>query len=221
MAAAALLLLAGCGDDETVDPNLPPDNYISANTPINAVRRVMATYEARDRVSYLGNLTTDFGFRFSPASDPDLVVVYGDDWDKTFEDLSTRHLYEGFTDGLGTFHPKAVRIDSDFLAASVSPDPNHPDSTRHYQFVDVPLLGIVWELEGDPNEIIGIESDYGFHVVRGDAAALGAGQPSDSLRWYVYRIEDFSTAIAAPARGSASMPGSSYTWGAIRAAYLQ
>ncbi len=221
--ACAIVLigvLAGCSDDGGFDPNQPSDPYISANTPINGVRRLMATYAARDRGYYLGNMTTNFRFDFSPASDPDLVLIYGNNWGLAFETVATQHLFDGFTDGLGTEHPPVVRIQSDFTAASVSPDPNHADSTRHYQVVDVPLLGIVWEFEGDPNEIIGLESNYVFFFARGDAAALGAGQPADSTRWYLYRLEDHSSALAAPAGGTANRPEAGATWGAIRAHYL-
>ena len=214
------LLPAGCSEDSAVNPNEPGDNYIAANNPLNGVRRVMSTYSAKDTTFYYGNLTNDFRFYFSAQSDPDLVVAYGQTWGLSFEKLTTQHLYEGFTDTGGNAQPRAVRIDSDFLSATVIPDPEHADSTRHYQIANVPTLAIVWEFEGDPNDVIAIESNYAFLMVRGDVARLRAGQPRDSTRWYVRRIEDHSTASGAAPIGRPTTRAAAPTWGSIRAHYL-
>jgi hypothetical protein len=222
LAVAALLALfgAGCSEDGPVNPNEPPDTYIKASTPINGVRRVMATYSAKDTTFYLKNMTNDFRFEFSPLSDPDLVAAYGTNWSLAFERISTQHLYEGFTDLAQNEQPAAVRIDSDFLAASVIEDPEHTDSLSHYQIVSVPTLAIVWTFEGTPNDVVAIESNYGFRMVRGDAAVLRAGQERDSTVWYVRRIEDHSTPGGAAADPRPATRSSGPNWGTIRAQYL-
>lgn len=71
-------------------------------------------------------------------------------------------------------------------------------------------------------EVSGMHS-YSF--VGGDAAHLGAGQATDSTRWFIRRWDDLTSPVALRAGGRMAparvLPAQNTTWGAVKAQYLQ
>jgi hypothetical protein len=217
VSAASLLLVSGCGDDDGPTAPGPTGGYVAAATPFLAVERFFETYAAMDVDAYDGTLARDFRFTFSAQSDPDLVAQYGNSWDVTLEKTAAQHLFSGFTDDEGTFHPATASITDTMLFASAHEDPTHADSVRHYALVSVPrLLMEIWLADDRGFEF---DSPVNIFVVRGDAAVLGAGQAPDSTVWYVRRLDDLTTALGAPLGGDRTMPGTTTSLGRLRAVY--
>ena len=110
-------------------------------------------------------------------------------------------------------------------------DANHPDSTRQYRYVVVPAFGAeITVTDGGYETIYEIAAQHVFVFVRGDAAALEAEQPADTLHWYILRWEDRSSASGAAspvlARHAAHrlgaqrpMPSRIVTWGSLKDRY--
>jgi hypothetical protein len=78
-------------------------------------------------------------------------------------------------------------------------DPEHPDSTQHYQVIEVGRYEMgfrVGELRFYTKS-----KKHVFHFVRADVAHLMPGQPADSTRWYVRRwLEDVSGVLESLAK---------------------
>ena len=108
------MLLAGCDSgSRVIDPgcdcSLPSDTPIN-DTIQNTMLRFDAVYEFEDSTRYRNLLASDFRYTFSQASDPQLVLTYGNNWGKDDEVASSRHLFDGFTNSLGEAVPAARRI---------------------------------------------------------------------------------------------------------------
>ena len=216
--ALGLAVFAGCGDDDDgptgPGPNAPADSFPPASSPEFAVLRLLETYGARNSLAYDRTLTRDFRFHFSTYADPDLVMEFGDDWDIELENAAARHLFEGFTDGHGSYQSPATSIESLLSSIVLASDSTHVDSTQHYARVSIPTAVLFIDLEDGSG--FQIASPLNVYVVRGDAAVLGADQAADPTVWYVRRIDD----LAAPLSGVHRMkPARAATWGAIRVLY--
>ncbi len=64
-------------------------------------------------------------------------------------------------------------------------DPEHPDSTQHYRTVAVGRFDFGIRIGKDL--MLNTSSLHVFHLVRGDAAVLVAGQSADAEHWYIRR----------------------------------
>jgi len=213
--AALACVLAGC-DQATIPPGPirhPPPPTLA---PLVALKWNL-WYE--DPTGYASIFTDDFRFQFSAQSDSALVLLYGGNWSRDDESTAVQHLFAGFTDAHGTFHPAPSTIALEFVDERVYPDPAHADSTAEYAFAPVGAANLTVEVPGDSGRVIRfvVSAPQDFWFVRGDAARLRAGQAADSTRWYIRRWEEL--APASDAAGSAGGDTIRTTWGRLKATY--
>jgi hypothetical protein len=185
------------------------------DTPRNLMLRFRDVCQQRKATEYPGLFATNFRFRFSAAMDPELVTEYGDNWDLSEEAQYADHLFKGFRDSSQAYQPAASRITLSLDPFPID-DPARPDSVAHYKSLVVPSLHLEVEVTTSPKATVyQIDGRYQFWMVRGEAAALGPGQPADSLHWYIYRWDDQSTPADALAK-----PPPLVSWGRLKAVYL-
>jgi hypothetical protein len=199
----------GAGD--RFDLEDPLSNRSVATSPANLLARLEASWERGSMAELGALLADDYRFLFSSASDPELVVRYGNTWDTTMELQSLFHLRNGFTDAEGEFRPAATTVELSLTGIAIVPDPAHADSAGHYQLATAYVTGHLKFADGMQFEVA---APHAFHLVRGDAAVLGNGHAS-AHRWYLRKWEDRST----PAWFM--LPPQVATIGAIKAAYLR
>jgi hypothetical protein len=223
-------LLAGCGSNPfdpppiDDDPGLPPGTPLN-DTPQNTMLRFEAAYENKVAVEYEKLLASNFRFTFSNQSDPDLVNEYGNNWGKDDEIESTRHLFEGFTSAEPPYEYQgpASAIALSLNGASFIDDPSRPDSAAFYKYVIVPSVDLTITIAGTEEQIYEISAPHDFYLVRGDVAVLDANQEATANRWYIYRWDDKSPAIAGVAPRLASLAASDQpvrvTWGLLKSSY--
>jgi len=212
--------MAGC-DSSSVGPGpcwdcLPPPPIPKNDTPLHALQRLVFAMEEESPLEYVALFTSDFRFEFSEASDPPLVTLYGDSWNKGDETAFLRHLLQGFVSSTGAYVPGsgsiAMRMDRDTVFA----DPAHADSTRFYAYCPVYSMQLMVDVS-DTSGVTSFEinAPQDLYLVRGDAAVLDAGQPADSLHWYIHHWDDLSP--PPPAGGTAGQVPT--TWGRLKARY--
>ena len=63
-------------------------------------------------------------------------------------------------------------------------DPEHPDSTRHYQVIAARSFDLMIVVKDKTYDVS--RSRHEYRVVRGDAAVLVPGQPADERHWYFW-----------------------------------
>ncbi len=219
---ALLLAPAGCGgDDAPTQPAPPAGGFTPGNdTALNTIRRFQKVYAAQALPEYLALLTADFHYKFSPDADPNLVTQYGTTWGVLRDSASTRHLFEGFTNGFGEFVPGA---DSIALSLSFGVYPNHadPDSFPYYAAADI-SSGLL-EIHIAGTDGYAVPTACRIWLVRGDAAWLRPGQPADANHWYIQRWEDTSGPVLArepgPMASAGTQAATTTTWGRLKAVY--
>ncbi len=156
-------------------------------------------YEYEFLSAYLSVLTADFRFEFSAESDPELVLEYGSSWRVRRDSTSSAHLFDGFVTTAGDSVPGADLMLT-LSGVSIDADPDHADSTAHYQRVTVEMFALQVEVPGTSGYAIAVPQE--FRLVRGDAAAVRPGLIADERRWYIRRWIDRSPAPAARAPGA-------------------
>jgi hypothetical protein len=224
------LVSAGCGGSDDPAPlqpgpvsPLPPGTPLN-DTPQNTMVRFESAYENQALTEYLALFSNDFSFRFSTQADPALVSRFGSTWGVSRDSASTRHLFDGFTNGNGEFVPGAGAITLALVGAQFLADPDRPDSAAYYKLVIVPTITLTLDIAGTDG--FEIAAPHDFRLVRGDAAVLRSGQAADSTRWYIHRWTDQSAALAAirapgPSALAHPLPARPSTWGTVKALYLQ
>ena len=227
---AVLPLASGCGSNPFNPPvddggGLPIDTPMN-DTPQNTMTRFERTYEKQVLDQYELLFTSNFRFTFSSQSDPTLVNLYGNNWGKDDEIESTSHLFDGFTNELGTFVPGASDIALTLTGAQFIDDPSRPDSGAYYKYVIVPNVTLELTIPNSDGYIIAAPQD--FYLVRGDVAGrdgnLDPAQQATADRWYIWAWKDKSTLTGAvsPRLASLSTGGRpvSLTWGNLKANYV-
>ncbi len=211
--AAFVCLVVGC-DQATLPP--PIRHPLPAREPLLALQ-----WDLRymDPIGYASLFTDDFRFQFSAQSDSALTAMYGGNWSRDDENAAAEHLFEGFMDAHGVFHPSPSNLAAEFVNEQVYPDPAHPDSSAEYLFVPVTVANLTADVPGDSGHVIRfvVRAPQDFWLVRGDAARLRAGQPADSTRWYIRGWQEL--APASQAAGVASGDTIRTTWGRLKASY--
>jgi hypothetical protein len=174
---------AAAGVDDA--PATPRPWMQSAKQPAEAVRALKAVYHDRDLALFDRLLSSDYRFH---TYDEQLRQWDLEGMDKTFELRSARCLFR--SDPGDTSCPKDApaprHIEIAMKGVRLSDDPEHPDSTQHY------VLGLADAFEfdielPDGTRLQTAPATHVFHLVRGDAAVLGAGQPADAQHWYIRR----------------------------------
>ena len=224
--AVAAVLAAGCGNDKGSNPVITP--LPENSTPAGALALFEKSYEQQNLAAYAKLLTTDFHFQFSAQSDPTLAALYGTSWGPVDETASAGHLFDGFTSAdppYETFGP-ATSITMSLVGPQVLADSTHADSTAHYRVAIVPTVEVLITVVNSSIETTyEISSPHDLYLVRGDAAALGAGQPADTLHWYIRRWDDRSPAQVGVTSPTGQlvlervMPTRNKSWGSIKDQY--
>src|SRR5713226_7679817 len=106
--------------------------------------------------------------------------MYGGNWSRDDENAAAEHLFEGFMDAHGVFHPSPSNLAAEFVNEQVYPDPAHPDSSAKYLFVPVTVANLTADVPGDSVPVIRF-----VLLMRVDDARLRAGHPVDTSRWYI------------------------------------
>lgn len=153
-------------------------------------------YEQKSIEAMSGLLTADYQFHTSDVRLSDFVNGRG----RAFELGALRGLFNGVKHQDGRVSPPADSLSLSYDDALASPDPEHADSTAHYQVLAV--NGFVMHIRLNDEQIL--ETSPGlhvFHVVRGDAAVLADGQSADAGRWYVRRWLENLDAVASALSG--------------------
>jgi hypothetical protein len=219
-----VFLLTGCGDDKATNPAPPSDGLPSgtpkADSPAHLMERFEKTWEFESEAQYALLLSDDFRFHFSPASDPDLVNQYGENWRKTNEVAAIMNLFHGFVNGMGEQVPGAIRFDMSLTGVQyLGNDPDHPDSTAQYQKVIVSNLDMLFEVPLSPEPIqYHVSSRQEYFLVRGDAAVLASEVSADTTHWYLRKWDDL-TVYSAARKGPVINPALPNSLGKIRSLY--
>jgi hypothetical protein len=219
--AVFAVLAAGCSDSKSTKVVVPNDG-LPAGTPVNdseshLMNRFEATFDAQSEGEYAKLLTDDFRFHFSQASDPDLVLAYGDNWGRVDETTAVTHLFDGFTDPVNGIIPGASTVAMAFANFQVGADPEHPDSLDHYQKVHVATMTLEIDVPSSPEPTTYfVSSSQDFYVARGDAAVLGSGQAARADRWYLRRWDDLAIAGPVVRKGPVVNPSNTISVGHIK-----
>lgn len=226
LGALLVAIASGCGNDKGSNPVITP--VPENSTPAGTLARFDALYQAQDAAEFGKLFTSDFSFHFSTQSDPNLAQQYGFNWGKDDEIVSATHLFDGFTSTdppFETFGP-ATHIELAFVNPEILDDLLLPDSSRFYKYVVVPTADLtITVVNGSVETIYEISSHHDFYLARGDVAHLDAGQPADSLHWYIRRWDDMSVPSASPQGAgqplstSRIMPTEPASWGKLKAQY--
>ncbi|MGH7723974.1 MAG: hypothetical protein ACREOU_00955 [Candidatus Eiseniibacteriota bacterium] len=214
----------GCGEDEPTGPSEGRDDTPVNSSPQGALGRMAWALENEDDVAYADLFTRDFTFRFSADTDPSLVLQYGLAFRRGSEIAFARHLFDGFTNVNGDSLGGSVAMSVDLNQVIMMDDPEYPDSTAHYRFASAPAVVAAIQVPRSSQVVtVNLTGRQDFFLVRGDAAALTAGQEARSDRWYVRGWDDRSLAVAKrggrDGRGSLVEPFS--TWGRLKHEYLR
>ena len=148
------------------------------DNPGRMMRCLKEAFEARSVADFSALLAANFHFH---TMDARMDSMLGD-VDRRREIGIMRNLFEGGTDT--TARPRADSISVNVGPYEVQDDPEHPDSTRHYQVIAVRSLEMVIEVKDKTYKVTQARHEY--RVVRGDAALLVPGQPADERHWYFW-----------------------------------
>jgi hypothetical protein len=227
IAAAIALSATGCGGSHSTAPvvrapHLPigtPGN----SAPDSTVMRWVAAYAAMVESEYDSLLTSDFHYRFSAQTDPQLATVYGNGWGKFDEMTAYHHELNGFTNSSSEYVSPMIAIVGDAVNVQVYTDAAHPDSDAWYKYVPVTSLDLAMDVNtSSGTTTYNVSSAFTFLLVRGDAAVLSPGQDHSTTRWYIRECDDLATPIAGTKRSPSTeipLPAAVRSWGSVRSQY--
>jgi hypothetical protein len=192
---AALLALSLAGAAHAARPS----SIVPANQPVvgpqGTLEAIARGYRDRSADSIMAHYTADFIFH----SFGDTLVGYTTGSPRAEQAEWLRNLFGGVIRGADTLRapPDSVGFTMDGFRDGV--DPEHPDSTMHYQVIEVGRYEM--GLRVGESRFYTKSKKHVFHFVRGDVAHLLPGQPADSTRWYVRRwLEDVSGVLESLAK---------------------
>jgi hypothetical protein len=116
------------------------------------------------------------------TTDAFMDSMLGGGIDREHEIGIMRNLFEGGADT--TAMPRADSISVTVGPYEVHDDPEHPDSTRHYQVIAARSFDLVVKAKNTTDEVAQTRHEY--RVVRGAAAVVVPGQPADERHWYFW-----------------------------------
>ena len=182
-----LLALACSNAHASPSTSVPPVNQ-PAKPQEAALERLADGYRNRSPEAVIATMTADF--RFHTKSDS-LAEFFGG-MDREDEARIVNGMLHGSISNGDTLMPPADSVGMTIDGVSEGVDPEHPDSTQHYEVLAVRRFEMAIRLHNGQH-LWSTSALHVFHVVRGDAAVLAPGQPADSTRWYVRRwLEDIS-----------------------------
>lgn len=166
---------------QTADAPAQPCVRSATDSPRGLMKRFRQAYECGDFEAYALLFTRDFRFL---SDDERFRARHPEGMTRDEEVESARHLFEGYTKPDGEHAPLAVHIELrlDSLVVSVDPEWGRPES---HQLVTVGSVRLIIDVGGIAS-LITIGDRHDFHVVRGEAALLDAGQRGDADHWYIH-----------------------------------
>ena len=171
--------------------SVPPVNQPPLGTEA-ALDRLANAYRDRSPAAVIANLAADYRFH----SRGDSLLDYTSGASREDEARIIEGMLHGVIHGADTLVAPADSVGMILDGISEGVDPEHPDSTLHYEILIVRRFEMGFRTTRGGRFVIGGPLNV-FHVVRGDAAVLGPGQPADSTRWYIRRwLEDVSAVNA-------------------------
>jgi hypothetical protein len=174
----------------TPDPGRP-----AATTPTQSVQALAGALSQRSLEALEGLLTADFHFTTTDAEMAARIQIQ--EIGRERELWIASNLFFGLKRDGKVVIPAADTIVVTADGFRENADPEHPDSTGHFRVVAVSRFSFDIRTPG-AMELQALPALQVFHVVRGDAAVLAAGQSADSTRWYVRRwLEDLDALAAA------------------------
>src|SRR5438045_6798827 len=181
------LSLSLAGAAHAVSTGIPPANQPRTG-PTAALENLAIAYRSMSVAGIDAMLTNDYLFHGMTDS----LVKFTVGWPLEHEMGSVRGMLEGVSRDGKVVMPRADSVGVSFDGISPGVDPEHPDSTQHYQVLTVTRAQFGIRLANGVHLLNGA-SLHVFHVVRGDAAVLAPGQTPDPDRWYIRRwLEDVS-----------------------------
>jgi len=168
-------------------------------TPMDAVAALGRAYSERSEESLASLLTDDYRFHFDPKGSVPLSR-YPDGFDRAHELQVMAGLFRGVTHAGGGVSPAAESVSVSIDSLTLNADPEHPDSTTHYQLVVAHGFVLTMSLPGG-REVRTTRGLQAFHVVRGDAAVVARGQTAEASRWYIRRWLEGTDAMASALAG--------------------
>jgi hypothetical protein len=185
---ALSLLLAGTA--QAVSTSIPPVNQ-PLTGPSAGLEKLAQAYRNLSVAGIDAMLTRDYRFHAIGANAENLLR-FTDGYTRENELESVRGMLEGVTRDGRVIMPKADSVGMSFDGILPGVDPEHPDSTQHYQVLTVTRAQFGIRL-ANGRHLTNQPCRHVFHVVRGDVALLAPGQPADPDRWYIRRwLEDVS-----------------------------
>jgi hypothetical protein len=170
-----------------VSTSIPPSNQ-PVSGPTTAIENLAIAYRALSVDGIDAVLAADFCFH----TVGDNLLGFTTGTSREYEMQAARGMLEGVTRGGQVVRPKAEGISMSFDGIVQGIDPEHTDSTQHYQVLTVTRTQYSIRLAGG-DTLKHVPSVHVFHVARGDAAVLTAGQSGGAERWYIRRwLEDVS-----------------------------
>ena len=175
----------------TRSTSVPPVNQPLAG-PEAALERFADGYRDRSPASVLASLTADFQFH----SKGDSLLKFTSGVSREDEARVIEGMLHGVIRGGDTLVAPADSVGMILDGISEGVDPEHPDSTLHYEVLIVRRFEMGVRTSRGDHFLIASPLNV-FHVVRGDVAVLTQDQRADSTRWYVRRwLEDVSAVRA-------------------------
>ncbi len=173
-----------CAPVHATPASVPP-----ASQPLEGPQATLASFArayrdlSADRV--VSHFTADY--RFHILGDSLLRFVSG--FGREQEASTIQNMLRGLVRGADTLMAPVDSVGMQMDGFLEAPDPEHPDSTRHYRVVVVSRFEFGIRARGE--RMLTMSSQHVFHLVRGDIALLVAGQPASADRWYIRRwLED-------------------------------
>jgi hypothetical protein len=147
---------------------------------LQAVIHLLAAYDSKELTAFSRLLTDDFQFHSGGTPDEPSFVFNRED-----KIASARHLFEGVVGPSGERLPAARRITVSAGPFHVRPDPERDDPQGRFMLVFA--LHVAVEIEFEDGSTVRKDSvPHLFHLVRGDAALLGAGVQPTAGEWFVH-----------------------------------
>jgi hypothetical protein len=186
-----LFLTVASVANATRSTSIPPVNQ-PLSGPEAALERFADGYRDRSPASVLASLTSDFQFH----SKGDSVLKFTSGVSREDEARVIDGVLRGVIRGGDTLAAPADSVGMILDGISEGVDPEHPDSTLHYEVLIVRRFELGFRTSRGARFSISSPLNV-FHVVRGDVAVLTQDQRPDSTRWYVRRwLEDVSAVKA-------------------------
>jgi len=182
-----LIALACSNAHASPGTSVPPVNQ-PAKAQEATLERLADGYRNRSPEAVIATMTADFRFH----TRGDSLMEFFSGMSREDEARMVHGMLHGSIHDGDTLMPPADSVGMVIDGISEGVDPEHPDSTQHYEVLTVRRFEMAVRLHTGEH-LLSTSALHVFHVVRGDAAVRAPGQPADSTRWYVRRwLEDVS-----------------------------